>query len=254
MRNDISVQLLTFGQSILLGAGIALLYDLLRPLRLRHSRLTWLTDGAYCLTALLAVFLFLLRRVEGIPRLYVLLGLAGGGVLFFSLLSAPLRPIWDFWADTAAWGLHLLAIPLKKTASLCKKFGFHCKNLFYFGKKCYTIRKTGGYSSVFKRRPGTMAKTAKKSSKVKAGFFTKVLILVLLGALGSQLYHLHSQVAEAQAQKDALSYQVAEQQQTNDQLQAGIDNGGSEEEMKRIAREELGLVDPNEKVFYDTSN
>ena len=94
MKNEISVQLLTFGQSILLGGGIALLYDLLRPLRLRHPRLTWLTDGAYCLTALLTVFLFLLRRVEGVPRLYVLLGLLGGGMLFFGLLSALLRPVW----------------------------------------------------------------------------------------------------------------------------------------------------------------
>ena len=59
---------------------------------------------------------------------------------------------------------------------------------------------------------------------------------------------------EAQAQKEALSSRVAEQQQINDQLQAGIDNGGSEEEMKKIAREELDLVDPNEKIFYDTSN
>lgn len=99
-----------------------------------------------------------------------------------------------------------------------------------------------------------MAKAAKKSGKVKSGFFTKLLILVLLVALSGQLYLLHGQVAEAQAQKDALSSRVAEQQQINDQLQAGIDNGGSEEEMKKIAREELDLVDPNEKIFYDTSN
>ena len=99
-----------------------------------------------------------------------------------------------------------------------------------------------------------MAKAAKKSGRVKSGFFTKLLILVLLLALSGQLYLLHGQVAEAQAQKEALSSQVAEQQQINDQLQAGIDNGGSEEEMKKIAREELDLVDPNEKIFYDTSN
>lgn len=99
-----------------------------------------------------------------------------------------------------------------------------------------------------------MAKAAGKNGKVKTGFFTKVLLLVLLAALGTQLYRLQSQVAEAQAQKEELARQVEEQQQVNDQLQAGIDNGGSEEEMKRIAREQLGLVDPNEKIFYDTSN
>jgi cell division protein FtsB len=48
--------------------------------------------------------------------------------------------------------------------------------------------------------------------------------------------------------------QVAAKQAQNDSLQESIDRGGSLEEMLRIAREELGLVAPNEKVFYDTSN
>ena len=51
-----------------------------------------------------------------------------------------------------------------------------------------------------------------------------------------------------------LAVQVAAKQAQNDALQDSIDRGGSLEEMLRIAREELGLVAPNEKVFYDTSN
>ena len=45
MRIQVSAQLLLFGQSILLGLGLALLYDLLRPLRRRRRRLTALLDG-----------------------------------------------------------------------------------------------------------------------------------------------------------------------------------------------------------------
>lgn len=97
-------------------------------------------------------------------------------------------------------------------------------------------------------------KASRKPGKVKAGFFTKVLILALLAALGGQLYHLQGQIQEAQAQREALSTQVAERQQENDALQESIDSGGSQEEMKKIAREELDLVEPNEKVFYDISN
>ena len=114
MRNHISVQLVIFGQSVLLGMGTALLYDLLRPLRLRHPRLTFLTDGAYCAVALTAIFLFLLRQVEGVLRLYVLLGLAGGGTLHFTLLSPVLRPVWDFWADTLSLCFHLMAVPVRR--------------------------------------------------------------------------------------------------------------------------------------------
>lgn len=98
--------------------------------------------------------------------------------------------------------------------------------------------------------------TSRKRSKQKAkvGFFTKLLILVLLTALGWQLYCLHNQVGAAQGEKAALAAQVEQQQQKNDSLKESIDNGSSEEEMEQIARDELGLVSPGEKVFYDVSN
>jgi cell division protein FtsB len=98
-----------------------------------------------------------------------------------------------------------------------------------------------------------MAKAAKRK-KTRASFFTKLLILVLLVALGWQLYRLHGQVADAEAQKTQLAAQVDQKQQDNDTLQKGIDSGGSSEEKEKIARDELGLVAPGEKVFYDTSN
>ena len=65
MGNQVSNQLLVFGQSILLGLCAGLLYDLLRPFRLRLPRLTGLLDSLYCLLAGTAVFLFLLRGADG---------------------------------------------------------------------------------------------------------------------------------------------------------------------------------------------
>ena len=50
MGSPVSAQLLAFGQSILLGLSAGVLYDLLRPFRLRWPRLTGLLDGIYCLT------------------------------------------------------------------------------------------------------------------------------------------------------------------------------------------------------------
>ena len=61
-------------------------------------------------------------------------------------------------------------------------------------------------------------------------------------------------LTEAQQQKEKLTVQVAAKQEENNSLQESIDRGGSLEEMLRIAREKLGLVAPNEKVFYDTNN
>ena len=121
MTNEISHQLLVFGQSILLGLSIGLLYDLLRPFRLRLPRLTGLLDGLYCLTVGCAVFLFLLGQAEGQLRGFVVLGAVGGAVLFFCAFSELLRPVWAFWVDTLAYLLHLLSFPLLWAKNFCKK-------------------------------------------------------------------------------------------------------------------------------------
>ncbi|MBE6961733.1 MAG: septum formation initiator family protein [Ruminococcaceae bacterium] len=94
----------------------------------------------------------------------------------------------------------------------------------------------------------------KKPAKARTGFFTKVLIVILLAVLTWQLGALRTQVEDAEFQRQQLAAQVDAKQAENNSLQASIDRGGSLEEMLRIAREELGLVAPNEKVFYDNSN
>ncbi|MDY5611984.1 spore cortex biosynthesis protein YabQ [Dysosmobacter sp.] len=143
MGNQISQQLLIFGQSILLGLALGSLYDLLRPFRLRLPRLTALLDAAYCLAAGAAAFSFLMERGGGELRGFMVLGTVGGVVLFFCAFSQWLRPIWDFWADTLAFLVYLLSFPTLWLKNFCKKMGHRGKNLFYFAKKCYTIRKTG---------------------------------------------------------------------------------------------------------------
>lgn len=95
---------------------------------------------------------------------------------------------------------------------------------------------------------------AKKKEHAKASFFTKLLILVLLGALSWQLVHLHNQVGQARDEKAQLAAQVDTKQQENAALSKDIKNGGSQDQMEEIARDQLGMVSPGEKVFYDVSN
>ena len=79
-----------------------------------------------------------------------------------------------------------------------------------------------------------------------SAFFTSVLVL-----LGWQVWRMQDQLTAAKAQEQQLRTQVQLQQQENDALQKSIDQGGSQEEMERIARDELGLVSPGERVFVD---
>ena len=143
MAIHVTEQLRTFLLSILLGLGAGVLYDLLRAVRLRHPRLTAPLDLLYCQAVGLAVFLFVLRQSDGQLRGFILLGGLGGGVLFFSLLSRPLRPVWDFWMDRWMELFQFLSLPGRFCAAVCKKFAFQAKTLFYFLRKYATIHIEG---------------------------------------------------------------------------------------------------------------
>lgn len=99
-----------------------------------------------------------------------------------------------------------------------------------------------------------MAKSEKQANRrSKGSLLPKLIIVVVLAAIGVQLRTLHVQVQDAQAERDALAAQVAAQQQENDALAEDIAEGGTEEKMKELAREELGLVEPDQRVFSVTN-
>ena len=106
MENQISQQLLVFVQAILLGLATGSFYDLLRPFRLRLPRLAPLLDGVYVLAVGAGCFRFVLVRAEGELRGFVVLGVIGGAVLFFSAFSSRLRRCGNFgripWAVWSA--------------------------------------------------------------------------------------------------------------------------------------------------------
>ena len=100
-----------------------------------------------------------------------------------------------------------------------------------------------------------MAKGAVKPAKKRSGsLLTHVAILLILAAIGWQLYSLQGQIASTQAEKDRTSQQVEMLKQNNDALRADIAEGATDEKMKDLARDELGWTDPDEYVFYDKSN
>lgn len=142
MENYISEQLILFLRSALLGAVCGVVFDLLRAVRLRRGGLiTHLLDVVYVVSVLLALFLFALRQGQGEMRLYMLLAIFLGIVLYFLLFAGFLRPIWSFWGEVLASVLALLWKPLALLLQLKKFFQIYIKKLFYFWCKCATIGK-----------------------------------------------------------------------------------------------------------------
>ena len=88
----------------------------------------------------------------------------------------------------------------------------------------------------------------------RAGVGTKILVLILLGAAVTALLSLQAQVRQAEADRDLLSDQVLEQQEENAALADAIANSDDPDYLGDIARTELGLLEPDEIEFVDTSH
>lgn len=93
-------------------------------------------------------------------------------------------------------------------------------------------------------------KAAKKKKQTKSFILTLSLVL-LVGYFVITIIGLQ---VEIQERKDVLEELQTEEQQildNNKHLQAIIDDEDKGEYMEQIARDKLGFVMPNEKVFYD---
>lgn len=86
----------------------------------------------------------------------------------------------------------------------------------------------------------------------KAGFLTKLVVLALLIASAVSLLGLQGRISEARQEQEELERKVAQQSQVNADLRDAIDHSGDPDRQAAIARDELGLTAPGEKVIIFT--
>lgn len=89
---------------------------------------------------------------------------------------------------------------------------------------------------------------------VKASFITKIVILIMIVYLSITLLNLRGDIQAAQATLDVVQSQAVAQTAENAALEEDIKNGDDPETILEIAKEKLGLVEPGEVIFYDTTN
>ena len=90
--------------------------------------------------------------------------------------------------------------------------------------------------------------------KVKrAGMATKLLVLVLLAALAAALLSTQAKLNAAQSERDELARQVEAQREANAALADDIAHSDDLDYLADIARSKLGLLEPDEIEFVDSS-
>ena len=257
MGNYVSEQMLSFLQSIALGAALALVYDLLAALRGLGGRI-WggVLDVLFCLTCAISVFLFVMAG-SGELRVFMVMGIVGGAVLFWCLLGSLLRPVWAFWLALALLPARLAAGLLKKCAGAAKKVFSFWQNWFIM--KFISLHQKNaaapeeGADTMAAPPKGKKNRTPPKKPKpVKStgGKLTIFLLSLLLLGISIQIFRMFDQLQAAREEETAYAQQLAELKEANQQLKEDLDNSGSQALIEDIARDKLGFVLPNEKVFY----
>ena len=80
----------------------------------------------------------------------------------------------------------------------------------------------------------------------------KIILLVTIVLCTAVLLILRAQISNTEQQAEDLRATAAWYEQQNAQLQQNIAELGSEKSVRRIAAEELGLVDPEATFFQNT--
>lgn len=88
----------------------------------------------------------------------------------------------------------------------------------------------------------------------KLGLLSTVVIIVLVVYSCMTMVSLKVQTDEARARRDELQTQVDRYNQENSELQYSIENSTDPEIIEDVARNDIGLVRPGEKIFYDVGD
>ncbi|MBP3521253.1 MAG: septum formation initiator family protein [Oscillospiraceae bacterium] len=86
----------------------------------------------------------------------------------------------------------------------------------------------------------------------KASFLTKLVVLTLLIAASVALLRLQGQITAAEAERDSLRVRLTNQIQVNADLKDAVEHSEDPERQADIARNELGLAAPGEKIINFT--
>ena len=87
----------------------------------------------------------------------------------------------------------------------------------------------------------------------KAGFLTKIVVLVLLIYMAISLLNLRTRLQNDLEEQSRLAAQVEQVEQENTQLADAIENKDDPDVLEAVARDK-GFVKAGEKLFVDVAN
>lgn len=83
---------------------------------------------------------------------------------------------------------------------------------------------------------------------------TLVVLLVLVAVVSVELLRVYGQLDSAKTQRDTMGQQVEEQKKENSDLESDLGKANDKEFIKGLAKDQLGLAEVGERIFYDVNH
>lgn len=83
---------------------------------------------------------------------------------------------------------------------------------------------------------------------------TLVVLLVLLAVVSVQLVHVYGQLDSAKAQRGTMSQELEQKKKENSSLESDLGKANDKEFIKGLAKDQLGLAEDGERIFYDVNH
>lgn len=83
---------------------------------------------------------------------------------------------------------------------------------------------------------------------------TLVVLLVLVAVVSVELLRVYGQLDSAKTQRDTMGQQLEEQKKENSDLESDLGKTNDKEFIKGLAKDQLGLAEVGERIFYDVNH
>ncbi len=93
----------------------------------------------------------------------------------------------------------------------------------------------------------------KKGTRKRKSLFLRLVLAGFLCYGAVSFFMLQSDLAEKNQQLEEINQKIQAQEQTNKELQTMLGEEHYSEYIARVAREKLGYVYPDERIFVDVS-
>lgn len=273
-------QTTNFLLSLGFGFCIGVLYDVVRTIRLIFGggkRTVLIFDILYSAFAGLVTFIFSLVITNGMVMAYVVFGemlgffiyyitfgvfavrfservtkaVKGFFIKIFKAIAAPFLKLFGFLKRVFG---KISQKSRKKAVKAAKKSKIHlklCGSLLYNqlnNKRNYPKMRKEVKQNGCRKKSG---KSKEEKGKAKHSFILTLLLVLAVGYFTISLIDTQLKIKEREKTAEQVSAQYEQQLAENERLQKVADGGSQEDYIERVAREKLGYVMPDEKVYYD---